>query len=157
LIRVTISIDDELADTFDRVIGQRGYASRSEAMRDILREAVERWRAEEDHEGHCVANFSYVYDRRTGGLVTRLSEIEHEHHDLVASSTSIRLDHEHSLVSVMFKGRTGQVQEVAREIGALRGVRFADLNVLAVERGDEHSKAGAHHHHDRSHLSPISR
>lgn len=157
MIRLTISIDDTLAATFDDMIAQRSYESRSEAMRDILRDAVEKWRSEEQIDGHCVASLSYVYDRQIGGLVARLAEIEHEHHDLVASSTAIRLDHDHSLVSVMLKGKAGKVKRVAQDIGALRGVRFADLNVLAVERGDTHRHDDSHHHHDMSHLSPVSR
>lgn len=159
MIRITISIGDLLAKTFDAMIAQRGYSSRSEAMRDILRDSVEKWRGEESSNGHCVASLSYVYDRRIGGLVARLAEIEHDSHDLVASSTTIRLDHEHSLVSVMLKGTALEVKNIAREISALRGVRFADVNMLAVELDEEHR--GDHkqppHHHDVSHLSPITR
>ena len=153
--RVTISIDDVLAENFDAMIQQRAYASRSEAVRDILHDAIERWRAEEGVSEHCVANLSYVYDRRIGSLAERLAELEHENHDLVATSTTLRLDHDHSLVSVMFKGRTKHVQTLAQSIGALRGVRFADLNLLTVEPGDSHRHPESHRHSGQEHLSPV--
>ncbi len=153
--RITISIDDGLAKPFDAMIATRSYASRSEAMRDILRDAIERWRVEAGQSEHCVANLSYVYDRRIGSLPARLAELEHENHDLVATSTALRLDHDHSLVSVMFKGETEKVQMLAQTIGALRGVRFADLNLLAVDPGDSHQQPESHHHSGHAHLSPV--
>src|SRR5690348_2510474 len=59
--RLTISIDDELADTFDQFMQQKGYQNRSEAFRDLLR--GELGRDSVDHGGahHCVAALSYVY------------------------------------------------------------------------------------------------
>lgn len=153
--RLTISIEDRLAETFDSLIRERSYSTRSEAVRDIVREAVERWRAESGDGEYCVANLSYVYDRRIGSLAERLAELEHEHHDLVATSTALRLDHDHSLVSVMFKGRTDEVQAMARLIGALRGVRFAKLNLFAVQPSDEHLGSHSHRHDGHEHLSPV--
>ena len=35
--RLTMSLDDELADAFEELVRSRGYKSRSEAFRDVLR------------------------------------------------------------------------------------------------------------------------
>jgi CopG family nickel-responsive transcriptional regulator len=40
--RFTISLDEELAAAFDELIKQRGYTTRSEAVRDILRDLLQR-------------------------------------------------------------------------------------------------------------------
>ncbi len=154
--RVTISIDDDLAAELDRMARKRGYDSRSEAMRDFARATIERWRQEDSSAEFCVATLSYVYDRRVRSLPERLSRMEHDHHDLVASSATLRLDHYDSLVSVMLKGRSVEVQGLADRIIAQRGVRLANLNLIAVERGDVHDSSSAHHHHGNEHLSPLS-
>ena len=151
--RITISIEDGLAETFDQMIADRAYDSRSEAVRDLVRDALDRWRVETGSARHCVANFSYVYDRRLRSLAERLSGIEHEHHDLVVSSSTVRLDHYHSLVSVLLKGSTTKVRPLIETMGAQRGVRSATVNLVAVETGDEHDRPGAHHH-GHEHLSP---
>lgn len=154
--RITISIDDNLADELDSMADRRGYASRSEALRDIVRARVERWRQDDSVAEFCVANLSYVYDRRVRTLPARLSELEHAHHDMVVSSATLRLDHFDSLVTVMLKGTSKAVQALADRITTQRGVRLAKLNLIAVEPGDRHESAGDHHHHGNEHLSPVT-
>ncbi|MFC3442899.1 nickel-responsive transcriptional regulator NikR [Sphingobium rhizovicinum] len=155
--RITISIDDQLAEMLDQMVADRGYHSRSEAMRDMARDAIERWRQDNSLSDHCVANLSYVVDRRVRSLPQRLADLQHAHHDLVAASTLVRLDHDHSLESVMLKGPTAQVRAFADQVRAERGVRFGTVNLLDVEPGDNHAQADAHDHHGHAHLSPRSR
>lgn len=153
--RMTMSIDDGLSETFDKMVISRAYASRSEALRDIVRDAIEDWREEHSTTADCVASLSYVYDRRLRSLPQRLAELQHEHHDIVASSTTVRLDHYHSMECVMLKGKSDAVRALADTIRAQRGVRFGKLNLVAVQPGDDHDRGQAHHHHNHGHLSPI--
>ena len=152
--RITIAIDDELAATFDTLLRERAYRSRSEAMRDLLRDSIEQWRQEGRQSGHCVANLSYVFDRRVRNLPQRLAELQHEHHDLVATTSVVRLDHYHSMESVMLRGPTASVRAVADRIRAERGVRFGSINLLDVEAGHGHDHDRSHTHDGYAHLSP---
>lgn len=152
--RITISLDDDLSENFDALIGQRAYQSRSEAVRDILRDAIEGWRQENSQSQYCVANLSYVFDRRIRNLPQRLAELQHAHHDLVSATMLVRLDHAHSLESVMLKGRTAEVKMFADKIRAERGVRFGSINLLDVQTDHDHDDAEPHHHHGHAHLSP---
>ena len=154
--RITISIDDGLASELDALVGDKGYGSRSEAMRDIARAAVERWRQEENKAEYSVAALTYVFDRRVRSLAELLARLEHAHHDLVASSTTLRLDHDHSLVSVMFKGRTSAVKDLANQIATQRGVTFPEFNLIGVARDDHHASPDAHEHHHHNHLAPLT-
>jgi len=152
--RITIAIDDELAATFDALLRDRAYKSRSEAMRDLLRDSIEQWRQEGSQSEHCVANLSYVFDRRVRNLPQRLAELQHEQHDLIAATSVVRLDHYHSLESVMLRGRTTSVRAFADRIRAERGVRFGSINLLDVEAGDGHDHDHSHTHDGNVHLSP---
>jgi CopG family transcriptional regulator, nickel-responsive regulator len=60
--RLTISVDDALADTFDRLVADRGYENRSEAFRDLLRGELDRQRLEAGEAKHCIGVLSYVFN-----------------------------------------------------------------------------------------------
>ncbi len=155
--RITMSIDEELAKAFDELIAARGYASRSEAMRDLLRREVEARRQEGDaKKTHCVASLSYVYNHHVRDLAERLNAAQHARHDLVVSTMHVHLDHEHCLETAILKGNAAAVRAFADSIEAERGVRHAKLNLITVHTGDLHRLPGAHHHHGHMHLVPRS-
>jgi len=154
--RTTISIDDSLSENLDEMARLRGYVSRSEAVRDLVRDGLERWRSETASSTHCVANLSYVVDRRVRQLPQHIAEMQHTHHDLVIASTVVRLDHFHSLEIVILKGRTPAVRTFAERVRAERGVRLASLNMLEVVPTDEHLPNEDHQHPGHQHLSPLN-
>lgn len=153
--RITISLDEALSGELDEMARERRYPSRSEAMRDLVRDGLERWREEQCEGTHCVANLSFIVDRRTRMLSQRLAEMQHAHHDLVASSTVVRLDHYHSLESVILKGTTAAVRAFADKVRAERGIRFGAINLLQVSPTEEHDHAEDHVHSGHHHLSPV--
>ena len=154
--RITISVDEELAREFDALIRKRGYTSRSEAMRDLLRRDVEVNRIAYEQKSYCVANLSYVYDHHSRDLAERLMGAQHDHHDMVVSTMHVHLDHQHCLETVILKGPTTAVRSFANSLQAERGVRHANINLVTVEPGDAHAAAGNHRHDGHLHLIPRS-
>ena len=153
--RVTVSLDLRIAPLFDAMLKEQGYQTRSEAVRDLVREAVETHHRNSTTEGECVANLAYVYSHSTRLLAQRLLDIKHQHHDLIVSSTQIILEHTSLFETVILKGPTLAVRALADLIRAERGVRFGSVNVVAVEPNGDHHTEGAHHHASKSHLSPL--
>lgn len=151
--RVTISLDDDLAVRFDAIVRDKAYTSRSEAMRDLVRELVDGERLTAARGGSCVASLSYVYNHRTRALAQRLLALQHAHHELVAATTHVILDHESSLETVLLRGSTAAVDAFADKVIAERGVRFGAVNVISVQANDEHSDPAPHHHHGHAHAS----
>ncbi len=154
--RITMAIDEALAKEFDALIAKRGYASRSEAMRDLLRREIEANRVRYEAKSYCVASLSYVYNHHVRDLAERLTGAQHEHHDLVVATMHVHLDHEHCLETVALKGPTAAVRSFAQRIEAERGVRHTQINLITVEPGDKHVMPGAHQHHGHMHLIPRS-
>lgn len=154
--RITMSIDGELATAFDELIAARGYTSRSEAMRDLLRREVEANRVRYQPRAPCVASLSYVYNHHVRDLAERLTAAQHAHHDLVVATTHLHLDHEHCLENVFLKGSTAAVRAFSDRIRAERGVSYGQVNLITVEGGDEHALSDAHRHHGHMHLTPRS-
>ena len=145
--RFTISLDTALAGAFDALIKERGYATRSEAVRDILRDHLQHSSEKRDARGACIANLSYVYNHHERELAERLTVIQHAHHDLTISTMHAHLDHEQCIETVLLKGTVQQVRRFAQEIIAERGVRHGQLNLVSVQYGNPHSHGGASHRH----------
>jgi CopG family nickel-responsive transcriptional regulator len=147
--RFTISLDENLADAFDELIKERGYATRSEAVRDILRAHLQNSAEKRDSRGSCVANLSYVYNHHERELAERLTSIQHAHHELTVSTMHAHLDHDQCIETVMLKGPVKRVREFAEEIIAERGVRHGLLNLVNVELGASHTHDGTTHRHPK--------
>ena len=100
--RITLSIDDDLARSLDNHMKKHRYASRSEALRDILRDAQARDRlaeksgksqtGKEGRDAFCVATLAYIYDHETRDLGRRLTQAQHRHHDLQVATLHVHLD-----------------------------------------------------------------
>lgn len=144
--RFTISLDEKLASEFDRLIRERGYLNRSEAVRDMLRGKLETLRVQEKLAPYCVASLSYVYNHHERDLAERLTGLQHDHHDLVVASTHVHLDHENCLETVMLRGKTEVVRRFADALIAERGVRHGQVNLVPVD-----AEAGHGHGHVHSH------
>ena len=81
--RLTMSLDDGLADAFEALVHERGYENRSEAFRDLLRHDLGTVRQIEQPDGQCVATLSYLFDHHQRQLAMRLTDMQHAHHDLI--------------------------------------------------------------------------
>jgi CopG family nickel-responsive transcriptional regulator len=145
--RFTISLDDKLAAEFDAWIADRGYANRSEAVRDLLRAELERTRQQADASRHCIACLSYVFNHHERDLMERITALQHRHHDLGLATMHAHLDHDHCLETVILRGPTAAVRRFADSLCAERGVHHGKLNLISVEQHQPHRHgAGAHLH-----------
>ncbi len=127
--RVTLTLDDDLLAGLDDVAARAGYASRSEAVRDILRNALAR---PEPGGGAaaCVATLSYVYDHETRELAKRITHVQHAHHALSVASLHVHLDHATCLEVAVLKGPAREVEAMAAQVTSQRGVRYGQLHLI---------------------------
>lgn len=127
--RVTITIDDDLLAALDVLADERRYPSRSEAVRDILREALAA-QAREPSDGPCVAALTYVYDHTVRDLARRITRQQHDHHDITVAALHVHLDDARCLEVTVLKGHRGDVQSFADELASQRGVRYGRLHII---------------------------
>jgi CopG family nickel-responsive transcriptional regulator len=126
IIRFGISIDERLLDRFDRVIEEKGYSNRSEAIRDLIRNALveEEWSHENEE---TVGTVSLVYDHHTRDLADKLTEHQHSHHKEIISSLHVHLDAHHCLEVVVIKGKAKKIKRLAEELIGTKGVKHGKL------------------------------
>ena len=126
LTRFGISIDDRLLRRFDDLIADKGYVNRSEAIRDLIRNALveDAW-AREDEE--TVGTVTLVYDHHTRDLADKLTEQQHTHHDAIISALHVHLDAHNCLEVVVVKGKAKSVKRLADELIGTKGVKHGKL------------------------------
>src|SRR5262245_36600847 len=107
--RLTISLETELAESFDELTAQQGYASRSEAVRDLIRGWIPQHARPGEPTRHCIAQIGYVYNHHDRSLAERLAAIQHEEHHLTISCMHVHLNHEECFEVVFVRGSTAEV------------------------------------------------
>jgi CopG family nickel-responsive transcriptional regulator len=150
--RVTITIDDDLAAELDRFMAARGYANRSEAIRDLSRSGLQQAATEIAGARPCLAALVYIYDHQARELPKRLTRDFHDRHDLAQATLHVHLDHDNCMEVTVLKGRGSDVQEFADRIIAERGVRHGHVVYLPAEGTHSHGRGETHsHRHSHDH------
>ncbi len=130
--RIGVSLDKPLLEKFDKLIAGKGYQSRSEAIRDLVREQISSERLEEPSVS-AVAAVCLVYDHHASNLMKKLTALQHSHLLQVISSLHIHLGEHDCMEIVVLKGRIGQIKKVADSIISQKGVKLGKINLVPTE------------------------
>ena len=150
LVRFSVSLEADLLEQFDRYIHEQRFATRSEAVRQLLRETLTTHGWQTDAED-AAATLTIVYDHHRTSLMEKLLELQHRHAHLVVSTMHVHLDHDHCLEVIVLRGRAGALQTMAAELKGLKGIHQGQL-VLA--RTAEHGPGSDHAHPYEHHEQP---
>lgn len=158
--RLTISVDDQLADAFDRLVRSKSYRKRSEAFRDLLRQELDQERLQAGGARHCIGMLSYVYNHHERNLARRLTGMQHAQHEVTVATMHAHLDHDQCVETVIVRGRTPAVVGFARAVIAEKGVRHGKFRPIPVdvERGGHSGHVHLHplHLEFRRQRAPVS-
>jgi CopG family nickel-responsive transcriptional regulator len=126
LERFGVSMSRELLRRFDQAIHERGYRTRSEAIRDVVRNYLveSEWSLK---RAEVVGTITLIYDHGAHDLPHVLSELQHQFHDKVLCTTHVHLDQENCLEVVVLRGPAEVVRAVADRLTATRGVKHGKL------------------------------
>ena len=128
LSRIGVAIDSELLSSFDALIARRGYANRSEAFRDLIRdELVEAAWARP--KSTVVGTVTLVYDHHVRLLNERLTDMQHEHFHNILSTLHVHLDHNNCLEVLVVRGKAGAVRKIADALISTKGVKHGRLTI----------------------------
>ena len=123
--RIGISLESELLERFDRLIADKGYENRSEAIRDLIRDAlVQRDWKESSGQEERVAVVTLVYDHDAASLTQKLAHIQHENHRAVVSALHVHMDEHNCLEVLVLRGRAREVVRMGEGLVATKGVKF---------------------------------
>jgi CopG family nickel-responsive transcriptional regulator len=107
----------------DRLVKQRNYTNRSEALRDMIREELVKKEWTENKE--VTGLITMVYDHHTRELVTRVLDVQHDYHTCILSSQHIHLDHHNCFEIIVTKGNSKDIEELYRKLKSIKSVKHA--------------------------------
>lgn len=125
LTRVSISLEQELLDRFDRQVEAQGYPTRSEAIKALMQQALvaQEWQGNEEVAGAI----SIVYDHHRGGLQRRLTAIQHDFGPLIVTTQHVHLSHDDCLELIVVRGRAHRIRALLTRLRAVKGLKHTTL------------------------------
>ena len=133
LTRFGISLETTLLERFDALIRKKGYSSRSEAIRDLIRNSLvkEEW---ESATEETVGTITMVYSHDTRELPDILADLQHHYHHAIISSMHIHIDAHNCLEVIVVKGRAKDIKTIADRLIGIKGVKHGKLTVTTIGR-----------------------
>ena len=149
LSRIGIALDSDLLKRFDGSIEKSGYTNRSEAFRDLIRDRLVREQTAAP-DATVVGTVTLIFNHHASGITEKLTEAQHEHHDLVVSTSHAHLDHDSCLEVLIVHGKSAAVEQFASNLIALKGVQHGKL-VMSVPAQALAAPAEKAHRHPHPH------
>jgi CopG family nickel-responsive transcriptional regulator len=130
--RIGVSVERKLLSAFDKLIAGRGYQSRSEAIRDLIREQISK-ESVGDPGARAIGVVLVVYEHHSTRLMEKLAGLGHSHVLQTISSMHIHLDEHDCLEVIVLKGKVAEINKVAEKIISLKGVKLGRINLVPAE------------------------
>lgn len=156
LSRFSVSTEDELLQSFDRLIAKQGYGNRSEAFRDLMRDAIIKSKIEDaPPTGDVLGTLTLVYDHHASELNDKMNDLQHRFFNLIVSVLHIHISRDDCMEVIILRGAVGQVRSVSESLLSLRGVKHGKLFVTLpaqeiIERKKNHHAHPHPHETDKS-------
>ena len=132
-VRFGVAMDDDLLAKFDKVIDDKGYANRSEAIRDLVRNLLveEEWAAGDEE---TVGTITLVYDHHVHDLQDTLTDVQRNLHEDIISSIHVHLDAHNCLEVLIVKGPSADIKVAADRLIGTKGVKHGRLTMTTTGR-----------------------
>lgn len=132
--RLSLSLPNGLAAELDRLVAEKGAASRSALVADLVRAEVVEHRSRRGKQ-EIAGTITLVYDHHARNLQAKLTDIQHGAEGLIVSVMHVHLTHHDCLETLVVRGAADQVRQLADKLAAVRGVKHAKLTITTTERG----------------------
>jgi CopG family nickel-responsive transcriptional regulator len=126
IVRFSVSLEDDLLAQFDDYCRQQQYATRSEAVRQLLRDTLTA-RAWESNCRDAAGTLTLVYDHHRPQLRDHLTRLQHDHTELVVSTLHAHLTHDLCLEVIVLRGPANRLREIAAQLRGLKGIYKGEL------------------------------
>ena len=131
IVRFGVSMDSKLLKDFDKLISKKGYANRSEAIRDLVRDSLvmEEW---ELGTKEIVGTITLVFSHDTRELTDILTDLQHQYYKSIVSTTHVHLNEHNCLEVLIIKGKGSNIKEIADRLIGTKGVKHGKLTLTTT-------------------------
>ncbi|HEX9021595.1 MAG TPA: nickel-responsive transcriptional regulator NikR [Nitrospirota bacterium] len=131
ITRFGVSIDSQLIKKFDALIARKGYTTRSEAIRDMIRDRLveHEWESE---ARDTVGTITIVYNHHTRELDHALTDMQHKSFHQIISTLHVHLDAHNCLEVLVVKGKSSEIRTIADRLIGTKGVKHGKLTTTTT-------------------------
>lgn len=131
MTRFSVSLPTSLARELDRMTREKGYDNRSLAIADMIRAHLVEHRQQKG-EAEIAGTITMVYDHHRHHLQDLLTDLQHDHREVIISSLHVHLDHDNCLEVLVVRGDGRQIKKLADELIAAKGVKHGKLVITTT-------------------------
>ena len=132
-VRFSVSLPGLLARELDRMTREKGYDNRSLAIADMIRAQLVEHRQQRG-EAEIAGSITLIYDHHRHHLQNLLTDLQHDHMDVIVSTLHVHLDHHNCLEILAVRGRADEIKKLADELIAAKGVKHGKLTITGTGR-----------------------
>ncbi len=129
--RLSLSLPSGLLPQLDAMVREKGYNNRSHAVADMIRDRLVEHRQEAGAE-EIAGTITLVYDHHKQHVQATLTDIQHDHHEVIVSTMHVHLDHHNCLEVLVVRGPSGIIRKIADELLAAKGVKHGKLTMTTT-------------------------
>lgn len=132
IFRFGVSLEKGLLDRFDRLLKEKNYTNRSEALRDLIRQELVKVQWQKD--GDIAGAITIIYNHHKRELLDKITDVQHDFQKLIISTQHIHLDHHNCLEIIAIRGSSKEAQRLQDNLKSIKGVKHATLSMSSSGR-----------------------
>jgi len=120
---VSISLADPLLKRVDSLVSDKGFSSRSEAVRDALRNYLSEYELNKFQEGWITATITAISEHESHEVDEKLTRVRHQHSRVVFSNMHLHLSDNYCLEIFITQGEAADILDFVSRIRAIQGIQ----------------------------------
>jgi CopG family nickel-responsive transcriptional regulator len=131
VVRFGVSLEKELLEELDSYMSDNLLANRSQAIRHLINNnlVMKKWRCNNIVAG----SITLVFNHNKRGIINKLTDIQHQYHDVILSSQHFHLGDDICLEIVAIKGKSNKLTELADKLKSLKGLQHGMLSMSKAD------------------------
>ena len=140
--RFGVSIPGNLLEEFDRIVEEKGYIGRSEAIRDAMRSYISeaKWETGGDN---MIASLNIVYCHKPK-IMADLIKVQHNSEAHVISTVHVHMTKSHCLEVITLEGSKDSILKLANTVAGISGIEFSKLFTFSLPEGGNFEHGHTH-------------
>jgi CopG family nickel-responsive transcriptional regulator len=130
IIRIGISVPDDLLDRFDEIVEEQGFSSRSEGIREAIRNYILHAEWMSKIQGDRIGIISIVYSQDRRRPANSLMQVRHENAGLTLSTFHESIDRDNCMDLMVLRGDSRGIKGFAEKMMAIKGVKHVNLTTI---------------------------
>ncbi len=131
--RIGVSLEKKLLADFDRLIAQKGYQNRSEAIRDLIREQLNSAQLT-NPKAQATASVCLIYNHHLTKLMEKLTSLQHSHLLQTICSMHVHISEKDCMEIIVLRGPVGEINKMAENMLSQKGVRLGKINFITADQ-----------------------